>query len=54
VTSVMSYSSSLDSGTGMLTVGINVQTANGPLAISTSIPVGGGFGVGPFGEEFGS
>jgi hypothetical protein len=53
VTAVTAYSSSLNSSTNMLTVSMNVQTANGSLAISTAIPVSEGFGLTGFGENFG-
>lgn len=52
VTAVNAYGSSFDVETSTLTVAINVQTANGPLSISTTIPVTG-FGITPFGESFG-
>jgi hypothetical protein len=52
VSAINSYSSSLDTSTGMLTVTLSVQSPSGPLSISTVVAVGG-FGITPFGEAFG-
>jgi hypothetical protein len=50
VQSLVSYSSSLNRATRVLTVNATINTIYGQAAITTSIQLGGGYGIDSFGE----
>jgi hypothetical protein len=51
VQSIVSYSSSLNASTRVLTVNVRIQTIFGTASLTAQIPAsGGGYGIGPFAE----